>query len=343
MISRTGGAATIKMVADRAGVSTATVSRALSDPDRVQPETRTRVQAAIDALGYAPNFAAKSLRTLRTRKLIVMVPDVSNPFFSEVLRGAEDAAQAAGYALLLGDTRGDLERESQYARMLLRREADGLIFLGHRLPATLEKLVAERGFAAPVVNGCDFSPDLGVSSVHIDNRRAAGDAVALLVAMGHKRIGVVAGPTDSHLTRERQEGARIAANAGGVGDALYIVHGDYTIESGAAMASALLDRHDAPTALFCFSDEMAIGAMAACRERGLNCPANLSIIGFDDIRYSRFQDPPLTTVRQPMDLMGKEAVRILLSILEEGRQDRQWLTVPHELVVRASTGPVPRG
>jgi LacI family repressor for deo operon, udp, cdd, tsx, nupC, and nupG len=331
--------ATIKMVAERAGVSTATVSRALSEPHRLQPETRFRVQAAIDALGYAPNHAAKSLRTLRTRKIIVMVPDVSNPFFAEVLRGAEDAAEAAGYSVLLADTRDDLAREEQYAAMLLRKEADGLIFLGHRLPAALAKLVREKGFAAPVVNGCDFSPELGVSGVQIDNGRAAAEAVNLLVSMGHRRIALLAGPVDSHLTRERLSGARNAAAVAGV--SVEAVHGDYTLESGLAMTATLLSGEDAPTALFCLSDEMAIGALAACRARGLVCPDDVSIIGFDDIRYARFQDPPLSTIRQPMDAMGKETVRILLGILG-GDGGRQWLTLPHDLIARGSTGPAPR-
>lgn len=333
--------ATIKMVAERAGVSTATVSRALSDPHRVQGKTRARVQAAIDALGYAPNHAARSLRTLRTGKIIVMVPDVSNPFFAEVLRGAEDAAQDAGYSVLLGDTRDHVDREAQYADMLLRKEADGLIFLGHRLPSTLAKLVEQKGFAAPVVNGCDFSPELGVSSVHIDNAKAAADAINLLVSMGHRRIALLAGPEGSHLTRERMSGARRAATIAGVAEQLVTLHGDYTIESGAAMTAALAAGADRPTALFCFSDEMAIGALVGARERGLACPDDISIIGFDDIRYARFQDPPLTTIRQPMDMMGKEAVRILLAILD-GDANRQWVTLPHDLVARNSTGPAPR-
>lgn len=333
--------ATIKMVAERAGVSTATVSRALSDPHRVQDETRARVHDAIDALGYAPNQAAKSLRTLRTGKIIVMVPDVSNPFFAEVLRGAEDAAQAAGYSVLLGDTRDDLDREVQYGDMLLRKEADGLIFLGHRLPASLAKLVQLKGFAAPVVNGCDFSPKLGVSSVHIDNARAAADAVNLLLSMGHRRIAVLAGPEDSNLTRDRIIGVRRAAAIAGVADHLVTLHGDYTIQSGVTMAASLVTQNDRPTALFCFSDEMAIGALASVREHGLVCPEEISIIGFDDIRYARFFDPPLTTIRQPMDAMGKEAVRILLAILD-GEVARRWVTLSHDLVARSSTGPAPR-
>ena len=337
-----GNVATIKMVAERAGVSTATVSRALSEPDLVQPETRRKVQEAIDALGYVPNFAAKSLRTLRTRKILVMVPDVSNPFFAEVIRGAEDAAQAAGYSLLLGDTRDDAGREAQYADMLLRKEADGLIFLGAKVPEKLSRLVQQKGFSAPVVNACDFSPELGVASVHIDNARAASDAVGLLLSMGHRRLALLAGPEDSHLTRDRLEGARRAAAMAGVSDQLVVAHGDYTPESGVALAAMLLDAKAPPTALFCFSDEVAIGALATCRERGLICPDDISIIGFDDVRYARFQHPPLTTIRQPMNAIGMESVELLLTILNGRANDRPWVTLPHDLVVRGSTGPATR-
>ncbi|WP_447752421.1 LacI family DNA-binding transcriptional regulator [Sphingopyxis fribergensis] len=331
--------ATIKMVAERAGVSTATVSRALSEPELVQPDTRRRVQNAIDALGYVPNFAAKSLRMLRTRKIVVMVPDVSNPFFAEVIRGAEDAAQAAGYSLLLGDTRDDADREAQYADMLLRKEADGLIFLGHRVPGKLVKLVQQKGFSAPVVNACDFSPALGVASVHIDNARAAAEAINLLLSMGHRRIALLAGPDSSHLTRERLEGARRAAAMAGIADQLIVAHGDYTLESGVALAAGVFDTDTPPTALFCFSDEVAIGALATCRDRGIVCPDDVSIVGFDDVRYARFQSPPLTTIRQPMKLIGMEAVELLLAVLNGSAGERPWITLPHDLVVRGSTGP----
>src|SRR5918996_6446512 len=146
-------------VAKRAGVSTATVSRVLSRPDVVAPETRKKVMQAVERLGYAPNSAAKNLRTLRSRKLLVTVPDLSNPFFSQILQGIEDAAQREDYAVLFGDTQHDECREQRYALMLKSKEADGLIFLGHRLPeaaATLAKAAAPR--CAPIVNGCEFNP-----------------------------------------------------------------------------------------------------------------------------------------------------------------------------------------
>src|SRR5688500_10997156 len=188
----------IHAVAKHAGVSTATVSRVLSRPDVVAPGTRMRVLEAVEHLGYTPNYAAKHLRTRRSGKVLVTVPDISNPFFSLILQGIEDAAQREGYAVLLGDTQHDEKREERYALMLHRKEADGLIFLGHRLPrvaAELARYMAPR--CAPVVNGCEFSPSLGVPGVHIDNAGAAAEAMQHLYDLGHRRIGVVTGPLDS--------------------------------------------------------------------------------------------------------------------------------------------------
>src|SRR6185295_13896586 len=165
-------------VARRAGVSTATVSRVLSQPNVVAPDTRRRVLQAVERLGYEPNASAKNLRTLRTDKLLVTVPDLSNPFFSLILQGIEDAAQREGYSVLVGDTQHDEKREERYALMLKRKEADGLIFLGHRMPkeaTSFADTIAPR--CAPVVNGCEFNPRLGVPSVHIDNAKASAEAM----------------------------------------------------------------------------------------------------------------------------------------------------------------------
>ena len=167
---------------------------------------------AVERLGYTPNSAAKNLRTLRTGKLLVTVPDISNPFFSLILQGIEEAAQREGYAVLLGDTQHDREREERYALMLKRKEADGLIFLGHRLPkeaAALVRSMAPR--RAPVVNGCEFNPRLGIPSVHIDNAKAAAEAMDHLYRLGHRRIGVVTGPLVSPLSRDRLRGATARA------------------------------------------------------------------------------------------------------------------------------------
>lgn len=332
--------ATIQDVARSAGVSTATVSRVLSAPEVVAEATRARVLEAVNVLGYAPNVAAKMLRTLRTEKILVTVPDISNPFFSQVIRGVEEAASAAGYSVLLGDTRDEEAREEQFAAMLRRKEADGLIFLGHRLPDTLAEMVAAGGPRTPIVNGCEYSPDLGVSSAHIDNERAAAEAIDHLYGLGHSRVGVITGPLVSPLSRDRLAGVQNAAVRRGLMGELAVATGDFSLEAGARQAAALLERTPAPTAIFCFSDEMAMGALQAIRGRGLRCPQDISLVGFDDIRFAGFLDPPLTTMSQPMDRIGHEVVRLLLDILTGEVEATRHVTLPHRLVVRASTAPL---
>src|SRR6185436_5770651 len=268
-------------VAKRAGVSTATVSRVLSQPDVVAPDTRRRVMAAVERLGYTPNAAATNLRTLRTKKLLVTVPDISNPFFSLILQGIEDMAQREGYSVLLGDTQHDERREERYALMLRRKEADGLIFLGHRLPKEAAALVRSMPAGrAPIVNGCEFSPRLGVPSVHIDNATAAADAMDHLYRLGHRRIGIVTGPLVSPLSRDRLAGATSRARAARAARDLVVVQGDFSIEAGVAGAERLLTHRPRPTAVFCFNDEMAIGVIESARERGVRVPRDLSVVGF---------------------------------------------------------------
>jgi LacI family repressor for deo operon, udp, cdd, tsx, nupC, and nupG len=335
--------ATIYEVARRAGVSTATVSRVLSQPTVVAPKTRRRVLDAVDRLGYTPNAAAKNLRTLRTGKLLVTVPDISNPFFSLILRGIEDAALREGYAVLLGDTQHDECREEGYAAMLRRKEADGLIFLGHRLPkeaANLVRAMAPR--CAPVVNGCEFNPRLGVPSVHIDNAKASSEAMDHLFRLGHRRIGIITGPLVSPLSRDRLRGALARAKHERAERDVIVMNGDFSIESGAAEGDRLLGRRERPTAVFCFNDEMAMGVMQAARRRGLRLPEQLSVMGFDDIRFASYMDPPLTTISQPMRSIGEGTVRLLLEILSGNVAGPESVTLPHTLVVRSSTAPLRR-
>ena len=327
---------TVHDVARLAGVSTATVSRVLSNSAAVQPQTRSRVVKAIAELGYALNNNAKSLRTTRTSKVLVTVPNISNPFYGSVIRGVEEAAQDAGYAVLLGDTHNSAKREDEYGAMLHRREADGLIFLGHRLPSSLQQLVETLGPRAPVVNGCEFSPELGVPSVHIDNRLAAEEAMELIFHHGHADVGVITGTLRSPLSRDRLAGVRAAAARHGLVDRLRIVTGDFSVSSGLEGASALLEQSPDLTAIFCFSDEMAMGAMAACRAAERKCPSDISIVGFDDIRYSEYMDVPLTTISQPMHEIGRGTVDLLIELLRSNGRRIPSVTLPHRIVVRES-------
>lgn len=328
---------TIIQVAARAGVSTATVSRVLSHPDRVAQSTRERVLEVVAALGYRPNVAARSLRTLRAAKILLTVPDISNPFFANIIRGAEEAARSAGYSIVLGDTRHDPALENLYAGMLRRKEVDGLVFLGHRLPDVLAALIADTGGLAPVVNGCAYSATLGVSSVQIDNSAAAFDAAEHLIGLGHSRIGVITGPLVSPISRDRLAGVERAISTLAPTTALWIRHGDFSVESGFGEAQHLVAARAG--AIFCFSDEMAFGALHAVRLGGLSCPEDVSVMGFDDIRFSRHTTPALTTIGQPASEIGRQTIALLLQHLAGELVRPLNITLPHHLVVRESTGP----
>ncbi|MEO7687899.1 MAG: LacI family DNA-binding transcriptional regulator [Sphingomonas sp.] len=327
---------TIIEVAAMAGVSTATVSRVLSQPERVAERTRQHVLEVVRSLGYAPNVAARTLRTLRAAKILLTVPDISNPFFASVIRGAAEAARDAGYAVVVGDTRHDPQVEDQYAEMLARREVDGLIFLGHRLPESLDRVLSQKGEAAPIVNGCEYSPDLGVPSVHIDNAAASNDAVEHLVGLGHRHIGIITGPPISPISRDRLSGAMYAAERHGLRDHLKIRTGDYSASSSFEQTQGLLALR--VTAIFCFSDEMAMGAISAIGQAGLSCPGDVSVVGFDDLPLARFFQPALTTIAQPKEMIGRRAVELLVDILRDTPTATRQVTLPHALVVRNSTG-----
>lgn len=330
---------TIIEVAALAGVSTATVSRVLSRPEQVSEETRRHVLAVVRSSGYVPNVAARSLRTFRAAKILLTVPDISNAFFASVIRGAEEAARDAGYSVVVGDTRHDPEVEDQYADMLLRREVDGLIFLGHRLPATLGPLLSRKGTAAPIVNGCEYSPDLGVPSVHIDNAAASADAIEHLIGLGHRTIGVVTGPEISPISRDRLAGALRAAARNGLCDGLHVRIGDYAAGSAFEQTRDLLANK--VTAIFCFSDEMAMGVLSAIGDAGLSCPQDVSVVGFDDLPLARYFQPPLTTIAQPKGLIGRRTVELLVDILRNVESPARQVTLRHDLIVRSSTAAPP--
>jgi len=332
---------TIHDVAARAEVSTATVSRVLSNPEKVSEATRRRVLKAVDQLGYSPNAAAKSLRTLTTRKLLVTVPDIANPFFSLIIQGIEEAALREGYSVMLGDTHHDAQREERYGEMLLRREVDGLIFLGHSMSKSVGVLM-KKNQLAPIVNGCEYSPNLGVPSAHVDNEAAAYEAMSHLYGLGHRHIGVLTGPLASPLSRDRLRGAQACAKENGASKQVMVVNGDFSIESGIAGAARLFAQQTPPTAVFCFNDEMAIGVLDYASRVGRSVPESLSVIGFDDIRFSRYMRPALTTISQPMLDIGRETVRLLLGVLQGTVTTPVSITLPHKLEIRSSTGAPPR-
>lgn len=329
----------IRAVAKKAGVSVATVSRALQKPDVVSDKTRKKVQDAAKEVGYRPNMMAKVFRSKKTHSILALVPDMSNPFFSRVISGIQKAAKARGYNVILGNTLGNKETERDFARLLQTSQTDGIIQLSARYP--LETPESDVGSPLPIVNCCECVVDDSMPTVQLDNREAARALVNYLVELGHKRIGVIAGPPDSPLTAGRMAGYKAALEENGLTfDASLVTEGDYSLGAGEEGVAALLSVDNAPTAIFCFNDEMAYGAMRGLKEKGLRVPSEVSVAGFDDLPFSKYMEPALTSVRQPSAEFGTVAVDMLFELMSGSLVGKRHRQLPFELAVRASTGPV---
>ncbi len=313
-------------IADLAGVSVATVSRALSGSPLVVEETRLAVESIVRQTGYTINHAGRGLRLQASRQILVLLPTIANSFFAEIVQGVDAEAQKAGYGILVGSTEGSALREDTLARQLLSGAVDGLVILTGRVPAIL----AGTDFASRLVmvseeGGC------GIETIGIDNEAASREATAYLIGLGHRRVGHIAGPDGNILTRQRLAGFRAACCAAGLGAAQTgVASGDFSVASGSHAMAQLLAR-DAPTAVFCANDDMALGAMAEARVQGLHIPDNLSVVGFDDLPYAAFFDPPLTTICQPRRRFGELAAETLISG-SVGPRAR----LPYQLIIRAS-------
>lgn len=340
--SRRSGATTLWDVARAAGVSAATVSRALEKPDSVAAETRRRVMEAVASCGYTPNIQARNLRKMETRLVTVLIADVTNPFFNEIVRGVEQVARAQGYSVLLADSENDPGQEAAYGNLLAARRTDGMILLNGRLPIGLaaDPPKSGAGRAAkppPIVVACEYLTNRDLPTVQIDNVEAARKATDHLIEQGHRRIGFIAGPMLNVLSRDRLQGYRDALLDSGLPfDEALVAPGDFSILSGIAATRRLMQGAEAPSAIFASNDEMAFGAIRAARDAGLKVPQDLSVIGFDDIRFSAYVDPPLTTIRQPGLEIGRTAMTMLLAILRDAKLPQRRVVLPTELVARAS-------
>ncbi|AFV00485.1 LacI family DNA-binding transcriptional regulator [Simiduia agarivorans] len=323
----------IREVARIAGVSIATVSRALSTPDKVSKAALEKVQAAIAKVNYRPNMMARNFRAVRSYSIVVLVPNIANLFFSTVIRGIEDAAQQAGYAVLLGDTRDSVKREKDYVNLVETRQSDGVLQLRPHIPG----VSLEPNPHIPMVNacGCENTP---YASVRIDNAGAAQAVMEYLIGQGHTRIGVIAGKADNPHTIDRYKGYMQALEAAGIPfDKNLVVYGDFTLRSGVVAASHFARMKERPSAIFSMNDEMAIGAIQGLRTAGIRVPEDMSITGFDDIEFARYSDPALTTVAQPAEELGKTAFQSLLTLIEGRELQNSEIVLPYEFVVRKST------
>ncbi len=330
--------ATIRDVAKEAGLSTGTVSKALSTPEKVSAKNRLKVEAAIKKLKYKPNLLARRFRSSRANTIVVMVPDIANLFFAKLISGIENVAQQAGFNVLLGDTKDTFEREEAFVRMVETRLADGLINL--RPSRSCEPLLAREGVLSVTASSCENTPGV---SVRIDNAAAAEKAVSYLVKLGHRRIGLVTGLKDNPHTADHQKGYCQALQAAGIEfDPALVIEGDFNFWSGISAAEQFSQLADRPTAVFCMSDEMAIAAIKGFADRGLKVPEDVSVIGFDDMEVARYVTPTLTTIAQPAEKIGERAASLLIEQINGHTPAIREHVLPYEFIIRDSVGPVNR-
>jgi LacI family transcriptional regulator len=326
--------ATIKDVARHAGVSYTTVSHVLNKTRPVSSEARERVLVAVEALAYMPSALARSLRSKATGSIGLIIPNNTNPYFSEVARGIEDSCYAAGYSVILCNSDDDPAKQRDYLNVLLTKRCDGLIV------ATLAQTDGEllRKMKVPTVLLDRAPKDIAIDLVAIDN--AAGGALAAqhLLTLGHRRIACIAGPQELDISMERVAGLRQRLQQAGMQlPAEQLVHADFTSTGGYAAATLLLSSAQAPDAIFCCNDLMAIGALRAAAERGIQVPQQLSVIGFDDIDMAQFVHPQLTSVAQNTRRLGQLTAQCLLDRIADPARPIQRQIVTPQLQVRSST------
>ncbi len=328
-----GRRATIHDVAARAGVATSTVSRALSDPGRISPKTRALVLQAAADLKYVPNSRSRPPQAVRTGAVALLVPDITNPFYFDIIHGTQEQLKAAGYTQLLVDTEESADVELAALESMMAA-ADGVILAASRLP---EAVLADAAARIPLVTV--NRNDSVVPTVLIDTTMGVQQAVEHLVSLNHRRLAFISGPAKSWTNQWRWQAFEAAAQRHGV-QALRI--GPYAPKptSGAAAADAVLI--SSATACVAFNDLLAIGMLQRFIARGVNVPGDISIVGCDDIFGANFCNPPLTTITAPIEQAGRVATSMLLARLGGGSSAGHLMTrLPTHLTVRESTGPAP--
>ncbi len=326
----------MKDVAKLANVSTATVSRVLTNANTVSETTKQRVLESIEKLNYQPNIIARSFRKMETKTILVIVPDITNPFFSGVLRGIEFVAAKEGYQVLLGNTNNDVDLECGFLDQLRQRQADGVILLTARMNRSLIEEVSEQ---FPTVLACEYMEGSNIPTVSIDNISSARKATEHLIKLGHKRIAHLTGPMEVILSRDRLKGFQQAMLQHELDmEPVLVQEGDFTYQSGFNLMSKLCGLDNPPSAVFAANDEMAIGAIKAAKKHGINVPEQLAVVGFDNIKISSIFEPELTTTDQPKFEIGQKAMDTLLKLMNSKNLSKRQIILKDELIVRESCG-----
>lgn len=333
---------TIRDVAEHADVSIGTVSNVLNDTTPVKDDLRRRVLEAIRDLGYQPSKLARGLRRNQTNLLGMVIPDIVNPFFPAVVRGAEDSAYQESFNLVLCNADNDPDKEAQYLQELRDHRMAGIILIPSG-NAEINKLVDRTLNGTPIICLDRRPPHWSGDSVTVDNLKGASAATQYLLNLGHRAIAMIGGSPHLSNAIERKEGFRAAMreHRAEIGPG-YIQEGQYNRVSGYEKMRILLGLRPRPTAIVTGNDLIAYGALAAIREAGLKCPKDISIIGFDDLELSEFTDPPLTTVVQPAYQMGAKGVNLLLKRIAGSKDPAVHWMLATELKLRQSIEPPSR-
>lgn len=329
---------TIFDIARESGVSYSTVSRTLSGFEYVKASTREKVLATAERLGYVPNQQARSLAGGPSNLVGVLVPTLSNDYIGQILQGIDDELTHSSYNLIVYTTNRHQGKEAMYAASIMNGAADGLLLVAPSISESYLEALHRQDFPYVLIDQVDQT---GQSmAVTATNRRGAYEATQYLIELGHRRIGFLAGLPQLNSATERFEGYRAALSDYGIpfySD--YVAQGEFRTPIGCQAARNLLALANPPTAIFAANDLSALGAIEAIREQNLRIPDDISVMGFDDIPQAAVAYPKLTTVRQSLNQMGREAVRVLLECLENPVLDRYQVTLETQLIVRDSCGP----
>lgn len=332
--------ATVKDVAKLAGVSTATVSRALANPEMVSPTTRQKVEKAASEVGYSPNGLARSLRKSESKTIVVVLPNIDSTFFSDVVHGIEALAHKHGYKLLIGDAGNESSRLRSYFELFESKQVDGVLSLSSDVPESM--IINSAGeVKLPIVIAGEYFSDIPVPTVHIDNHYSAKKGVEYLIMMGHYKIACITGKRSNSVYNARVNGYTEIMKKWKIPVTdEYIMEGDLSFIAGYNLGKQLLSLPNKPSAIVCHSDEAAIGVLKIAREMNIAVPSELSVIGFDNLAMSEYCVPELTTIHQPRQLIGETSMKLLLDILS-GKKPNPEMTLPTQLIVRESSCPPP--
>jgi LacI family transcriptional regulator len=330
---------TIRDVAAAAGVSYQTVSRVINNKPDVAAETRRRVQRVIEELGYQPSAVARGLASRQTHTLGLITEDFSDYFFTQVIVGAEAEARRQNYYFILSSTERNPDDEPEYLRLLTEREVDGILFARPSTERDSQHVRALIRQGVPLVTTAYIVPGEQLMVVDIDNVDGGLQATNCLIGAGHRHIGMITGPMNWKSAQDRAKGYRLALEGAGIAhDESCVAHGHWSYESGYTAMQHLLAQCPQITALFSENDCMAIGAMRAVREAGRRIPDDMAIVGYDDIPPASYCYPPLTTVHQPMQEVGRLATRLLVQMIQDPDMERRETLLKPQLVRRATCG-----